>query len=367
MISPEKIIKTLKLNKINFFTGVPDSTLKELIYSIEKNKHNKHMPATNEGSAVSLGIGYQLATKKIPAIYLQNSGLSNALNPLISIAHKKVYSIPLLLFIGWRGAPDEFDEPQHLVQGKITLNILKLLNIKYCILKSNNDIKGLKKIISFSKKNSVPVACLIKRNTLINEKETNVECEKKFKLKRSDVLRFVLKKIQKGTKIISTTGYTSRELHQIKKNEKVKRGKDFYMVGGMGHASMVALGVSLLKKNKVLCIDGDGSLLMHLGSLNTIGFFAGKNFKHVLLNNQSHESVGGQKTLLDKVNFKYLSMGLGYKKYFKCLTYKDLYSVFPFFLRSKGPSFLEICISKGTLKNLSRPRDLLSIKKDFIK
>ena len=150
MIKVETLINLLKKNNSDFFTGVPDSILKGLS-SVLQNKKN-HMIATSEGSAVSIGIGQYLSTKKIPIIYMQNSGLSNALNPLISIAHKKVYSIPLILIIGWRGSPRLKDEPQHNVKGKITEQILKLLNIKYTIIRSNLDLKKFDKQIKIAKK-----------------------------------------------------------------------------------------------------------------------------------------------------------------------------------------------------------------------
>ena len=159
-------ISSLKKRNIRFFTGVPDSILKQLSLILEKKKSNEHVVATNEGSAISLGIGYYLATKKIPCVYLQNSGLGNAINPLISIAHKKVYSIPMLLIIGWRGAPKSIDEPQHMIKGKITRNLLKLLNIKFMILNNKKDLKKLEKLILFSSQNKVPVACLIKKDSL---------------------------------------------------------------------------------------------------------------------------------------------------------------------------------------------------------
>ena len=130
MIKAEKIIKILKKNKIDFYTGIPDSILKSLSKALSGYNKNKHIIATNEGSAVSLGIGYYLSTKKLPAIYLQNSGLGNIVNPIVSIAHEKIYSIPMLLIIGWRGAPNLNDEVQHKVQGAITQDLLKLMGIK---------------------------------------------------------------------------------------------------------------------------------------------------------------------------------------------------------------------------------------------
>ena len=140
--------------------------LKELSSFLESKNKKCHLIATNEGSAVSIGIGHYLSTKRIPCIYMQNSGLSNALNPIISIAHKNVYSIPLILIIGWRGSPRIKDEPQHNVKGKITQQILKLLNIDYTILRSNKDLKKFDKQIKKAKKNKSIVACLIENGTL---------------------------------------------------------------------------------------------------------------------------------------------------------------------------------------------------------
>ena len=172
MIKVNALINLLKKNNSVFFTGVPDSVLKELSYSLQNKDKKNHIIATNEGSAVSIGIGHYLSTKKMPSIYMQNSGLSNALNPLISIAHKKVYSIPLILIIGWRGSPRVKDEPQHNVKGKITEQILELLNIKYTILRSNSDLNKFDKQVKLAKKNKSIVACLIEQGTLKKNKKS---------------------------------------------------------------------------------------------------------------------------------------------------------------------------------------------------
>ena len=295
---------------------------------------------------------------------MQNSGLGNAVNPLASLAHTKVYSIPMLLLIGWRGSPFvKKDEPQHMVKGKITRNLLKLLDIKYCVLRNKRDLRKLSQIIKFGKKKQKPVACLIENNTLLNN---SIKKQKKIKkFCRSDVIKTILSKIKKNTRIISTTGYTSRELNQIRETSKFKTGKDFYMIGAMGHSSILALGYSINSKNQTLCLDGDGSLLMHMGSLSNCGIYGKKNFKHILLNNHSHESVGGQKTLASKINFKKLVNSLGYRKYFFAENNKKLLNVFNKFLRSSGPSFLEIKIDEGHLSNLTRPTNFLNIKKKF--
>ena len=344
MIKVKTLISLLKKNNSNFFTGVPDSVLKELSSSLQSENKKKHVIAINEGAAVSLGIGHYLSTKKLPTIYMQNSGLSNALNPLISIAHEKVYSIPLILVIGWRGSPRIKDEPQHNVKGKITEQILKLLNIKYTILRSNSDLNKFDKQIKLAKKNKSIVACLIEKGTL--EKIEKKKNKKSFyNVDKEIFFKNLLECMQKKTKIISSTGYNSRELMYFRDKYKVKNSKDFYMVGGMGHTSSVALGYSLSSKNKTICIDGDGSLLMHLGSIKTAGTFANKNFKYILLNNNSHDSVGGQNTFASDIDFKKLSKSLGFKSFYSINNHHDLKKNIKKFLSKNNLSFLEVKVA----------------------
>ena len=369
MIETKKLFKFLKKERIDFFTGVPDSVLKTASSFLESKKE-KHFITTNEGSSIAMAIGYYLATKKIPCVYMQNSGLGNAINPLISISHKKVYSIPMLIIIGWRGAPGIKDEPQHNVKGKITKSILKLLNIKSVTLNNDKDFKKLKKLIKFSKLNSVPVAILLKRNILINNINNNSKLQKKIsisdKIQRSDVIELLLKIIKKNTKLIATTGFTSRELNQIRLKKRTNKGNDFYMVGGMGHSSVLSLGVSTKTKHEVICLDGDGSFLMHLGSIVSIGKKSRKNFKHLLFNNFSHESVGGQSTNIDKVNIEKLIKSVGYKYYFLLKKKREIKNKLKIFLRKPGPSLLEVRIKMGSMKDLSRPKNLIKIKKNFV-
>ena len=368
MIDAKNLFLFLKKNKINFFTGVPDSILKNFIYILDSNKKKtEHIITANEGSAVALAAGNYLATKKPALVYMQNSGLGNAINPLISICHSKVYSIPLILMIGWRGGPKENDEPQHQLKGKITPSILKLLNIKFSVLNSFKDLKKIENLINYSKFKKRPVAFLVKNNIL--HLKTSVKNSVKLKdyLTREIVINELLSKINKNTKIISTTGYTSRELFQIRKEKKYKNGKDFYMVGGMGHSSMMSLGYSLGSKNQVICLDGDGSLIMHMGSLISTGLKSNSNFKHILLNNGSHESVGDQKIDTFKVNFNNISKAFGYKNYYFAKNNLSFNKNLKFFLKSKGPSFFEVYIRSKSTKNLSRPKDLSKIIENFIK
>ena len=367
MIFAEELIKLLEASKVSFYTGVPDSILKPLSKIINKKNKKKHIVAVNEGSAVSIGIGYHLSTKKIPCIYFQNSGLGNAINPLVSIAHKNVYSIPLFLMIGWRGYPNSNDEEQHNTKGKITPDILKLLNIRYVELSKKGDLKKLSKLIKFSKKNNVPVACLVKKNNLILKSDIKkINNKSFFNISRVEFIKKLLDSINKNTKIVSTTGYTSRELDQINRKSKNPWNNFFYMVGGMGHAGAVSLGLSMFENKEIICLDGDGSILMHLGSLRTNGFFGKKNFKHIILNNNSHESVGGTETTAKTINFKFLAKSMGYKKYFIIKKNSDIKIILPQFLKSKGPSLMNVLIKEGTIKDLSRPKNFKKIKKKFI-
>tara|TARA_B100000029_G_C17583160_1_gene960298 strand:+ start:1283 stop:2383 length:1101 start_codon:yes stop_codon:yes gene_type:complete len=366
MIKINSLISLLRKNNSNFFTGVPDSILKELSFSLQNKNKNNHIIATNEGAAVSLGIGHYLSTKKVPCIYMQNSGLSNALNPLISIAHEKVYSIPLILIIGWRGSPKIKDEPQHNVKGKITENILKLLNIKYTIIRSNIDLKKFDKQIKNAKKKNAIVACLIEQGSL--EEIKKISKKKDFyKLNKEFFLKTLLQTLEKNTKVIASTGYNSRELMYLRDKYKIKKNNDFYMVGGMGHTTSVALGYSLSSKKKTICIDGDGSLLMHLGSIKTAGSFAKRNFKYILLNNNSHDSVGGQSTYANDINFEKLSRSLGFKKFYSIKNKKNLKKNIKKFLTDNTLNFLEVKVSNNKIKKLPRPTNLIKIKKLFMK
>ena len=184
--------------------------------------------------------------------------------------------------------------------------------------------------------------------------------------RREEVILKILKNVNKNDKIISTTGYTSRELFQLRKIHKKNKGKDFYMVGGMGHSSMVALGVSFKSKNNIICLDGDGSLLMHMGALATIGRLGKKNFKYILLNNSAHESVGGQKTFADKINFSLLSKSLGFKSYASVKSKNNYEKIVTKFLKGSGPCFLEVKIQVKSIKNLSRPSNFKKIKNKFM-
>ncbi len=269
--------------------------------------------------------------------------------------------------IGWRGSPKIIDEPQHKAKGKITQKLLRLLKIEFCILRKPEDLSKLTKLIKKAYKNKKIICCLIEKNTLKIGKFNKKKLKEKNKLQRKHFIVEFLRQAPKKSKIISTTGFTSRELMQLRNQKKLSNGKDFYMVGGMGHSSMVAMGYANESKNKVFCLDGDGSILMHLGSLRTVGYNGNKNFKHIILNNNSHESVGGQITTAEGIDFQKLSKSLGYKNYYKISNHNQLSQKIKYFIKSTGPSFLEVKIKNGSMKNLIRPKNLLKIKEQFMK
>lgn len=363
MIYVEDLLNTLKKRKVNFFTGVPDSILKSFTFELKKN----HITVNNEGTAVSLAAGYYLSTGKLPCVYMQNSGLGNAINPLISITNKNVYSIPSILVIGWRGSPNSNDEPQHQVMGKKTKEILKLLEIKYCVVRNKKDLKKFEKLIEYSKRKLTSIACLIERSSIKSKKnKTQQKIVNNYKVYRYHFIKELVDSIKIKSNIISSTGFISRELDNILSQKKYLNIKPFYMVGGMGHSASLTLGVSLKSNLQNICLDGDGSLLMHLGSLGIITKYSKKNFKYILLRNDTHESVGGQPTNSSHINYKTLSKSFGFHSYFLITSKLNYKNVLKKLNNTSGPIFLEVRIKNGSINNLGRPKNLRFIKKKFM-
>lgn len=362
MISPEKFYFSLS-NYSSFFTGVPDSLLKELNSVIlEKHPADKHIIAANEGISVSLGIGHFIATKEMPIVYLQNSGLGNIVNPIISLANKRIYGVPMLLIIGWRGEPGIKDEPQHVTQGKIQENLLKSLEIPYRIIDkdSSNYKEVIQNSVSESYKLSSPVAILVRKNTFSkhdNKNINNQDSAEKGILTREEAINTILNTwSHMDTFFIGTTGKASRELFEL----RVKRGEshnhDFLTVGGMGHAISIATGISMnTSSNTIVCLDGDGSLLMHTGSLVSTTTYSSKKFVHIILNNGIHDSVGGQPTLINNVSCCDLALSMGYKSTHYVKDDASLKKAFEITVKENGPHFIEFLIKSGSRNDLGRP------------
>ncbi len=358
MINSLDFYKELIRNGVGFFSGVPDSLLKELCLCIDENiSSNKHLIAANEGNAIALAAGHYLATKSIPVVYMQNSGIGNAINPLLSLCDKDVYAIPMLLIVGWRGEPGVTDEPQHLKQGMVQIELIKTLGIPFEILSSKDDDYKVKiyNCIENARSKSRPTILLVKKGTF--SKSINLQKNNLINLMiREEALKIILKKIDNDSIIVSTTGKTSREIFEIREKNNDSHERDFLTVGSMGHCSSIALGIALAKPNrKVYCIDGDGSMLMHFGSMASIISQKPQNFKYILLNNEVHESVGGQETAVKYLNVSEVVKSMGFQNVYSVKNKDILYENIDLFISSNGPSFLEIKIKPGSREDLGRP------------
>ena len=376
MINPKSFLNALKKSNVNFITGVPDSLLKDICAYISKNLSSKqHIIATNEGSAIGLAIGNYLATNQVPLVYMQNSGIGNIINPITSLADPKVYGIPILLMIGWRGEIDNqgfqmSDEPQHKKQGEITLKQLDILEIPYKIIDSEEN--KIEEIISNSvntaKKRNGPVAIVVRKKTFETYIFNNKNNEEKFKplYKREDVIREIIKSVPDSSPIISTTGVSSRELFEIRSEYEQSHKSDFLTVGGMGHANQIATGIALAKKDiKVFCIDGDGAILMHMGALAINA--DQENLVHILINNGVHDSVGGQPTKGAKLEFARIASELGYKFTYRTKYIESINTIIEKSLKLKGSIFIEILCVPGFRKDLGRPtKSTYDNKKNFM-
>lgn len=353
------VSKFVEMLDSDFYTGVPDSQLKELCnYLIDEygidGKH--HIIAANEGNCTALAAGYYLATGKIPVIYMQNSGEGNIINPVASLLSGDVYAIPAIFIIGWRGEPGVHDEPQHVYQGKITLELLDVMGIKYFIIDKNTKLNVLKDFLRENKEELEKG-----RNIAFVVKKGAFQYIKKEKyLNNYEMLRErVIEKIAEYTDddiVVSTTGKASRELFEIRERQDGGHQRDFLTVGSMGHASSIALEIALQKpQSRVWCMDGDGAMLMHMGSLAVIGKNCPNNFVHVLLNNEAHETVGGMPTVSENVNWLQLASACGYKKVISVERYDELETVLGMAKNIGKLTFIEIKCAVGSREDLGRP------------
>lgn len=346
------------LKEYEFFTGVPDSQLKALCsYLIDKYGISaKHIIAANEGNTVALAAGYHLATGKIPVVYLQNSGIGNIINPVASLLNDKVYGIPCIFIVGWRGEPGAHDEPQHIFQGEVTLKLLEDMDIKtFVINRDTTEEKFAAQLDIFMPrlKAGKSVAFIVRKDAL--EFDGKVKYKNSHIMIREEIIRHIVEAAGKDT-IISTTGKTSRELFEIREAKQQTHIHDFLTVGSMGHSSSIALGIALNKPDKrVWCIDGDGAALMHLGAMAVIGANKPQNMIHIVINNEAHESVGGMPTVAGAIDLKKIAEGCGYP-FIKTVTdYRELDNALNEAKNTSVLSFIEAKAAIGARDNLGRP------------
>jgi phosphonopyruvate decarboxylase len=357
-ITPQEFYDTLGKIGINFYTGVPDSLLKHFCsYVSVFSEPNNNIITANEGNAIGLAAGYNLATGKLPLVYMQNSGLGNAVNPLVSLCDPDVYSIPMLLLIGWRGEPGVHDEPQHIKQGKIQNKLLRDIGIPFEVISADDHIWKQKVDFCANKalREQRPLALVVRKNTFekypIKKPSTLMG-----KMKREQALSVILDQIPAESIIVSTTGKTSREIFELREIKQQSHSGDFLTVGSMGHCSSIATGIAISKPDrKVICIDGDGALIMHMGALATVAKLKPNNFYHILINNQSHESVGGQETAAKHINISNLAHANYYNNVHSFNDIESMKAKFNLLISEMGPVFIEICVNVGSRNNLGRP------------
>jgi len=352
----ELLVRCIKELGIEVLTGVPDSTLKEFCDYINSEEHTlAHYTAPNEGSAVGIATGIYLSTGKPACIYMQNSGIGNTVNPITSIANAEVYKIPMLFIVGYRGSPGSRDEPQHKFMGRITEKIFDCLEIEHDIIDGSTTETELEEIfceiknLFLSKKQ---FALIVKKGTF--EKRPGADYSNGNKLNREQVISEIMKKIDGNDLVVSTTGKISREVYEKSGN----RSQCFLTVGGMGHASMIAFGIAKKQRGKrVICLDGDGAALMHLGNMAFIGNHREKNLIHICLNNCAHESVGGMPTAAPNLKYAEIAKACGYPNAIVIQTQEELNDFVNNLRILKGLTFVEIKVANTSREDLLRPKE----------
>jgi phosphonopyruvate decarboxylase len=357
---------------VDFYTGVPDSLLKPLCnylmdtYGID-SKH--HMIAANEGNCTAIAAGYHLATGKVPAVYMQNSGEGNVINPLASLLNDKVYAIPMIFIVGWRGEPGVHDEPQHIYQGEVTVKLLEDMDVAaYVVTKetTEEELDAQMQVFRSLLAKGKDVAFVVKKGALSFEK--NVEYSNKNHMRREEIIEHIVN-VSKEDPILSTTGKASRELFEIREKNGQSHKYDFLTVGSMGHTSSIALGVVLQKpQQKIWCIDGDGAMLMHMGAMAVIGANKPSNLVHIVINNGAHETVGGLPTVASEINLVKMAEACGYPYAVRVSEFEQLDKELQAAKERRELTLIEVECAIGAREDLGRPTTTaLENKENFMR
>lgn len=358
MIACEDFFRALTDQGVAYFAGVPDSLLKDLCaYITDHVAPARHVIAANEGAALALAAGYHLATNSVGLVYLQNSGLGNLVNPLLSLADSAVYSIPALLLIGWRGEPGVPDEPQHRKQGRVTIETLQALGTPHAVLPDTlaAAIPVLAAALKSARERQAPFALLVRKGTFAPYAMKSAAPDA-GQLRREAALAVILDGLVRDEIVVATTGMASREVFELRAAKQSGHARDFLTVGAMGHASQIALGIAAEKPGRaVWCLDGDGAVLMHMGSLAIIGESGARNYRHVVLNNHAHDSVGGQPTAGATVDFCAIARACGYRWARRVATAEELTRAVEELRAVEGPALLEVTVKRGARQDLGRP------------
>ena len=354
-----KVEKLVEIIGSDFYTGVPDSQLKALCnylmsrYGIDPHHH---VIAANEGSCTALAAGYHLATGKVPVVYMQNSGEGNIINPVASLLNDKVYAIPVVFVVGWRGEPGIHDEPQHIYQGEVTVKLLEDMDIAtFVIGKETTDEETAEAMASFRKilAEGKDVAFVIRKGALTDAPK--VEYKNDYTMVREEIIQHIVKASGEDP-IISTTGKASRELFETRAANGQSHKYDFLTVGSMGHSSSIALGVAVNKpEQRIWCVDGDGAVLMHMGAMAVMGANKPANLIHVVINNGAHETVGGMPTVAGSIDLVKIALACGYPNAVCVDNFEDLDHELEAAKVRKELSLIEVKCSIGARDDLGRP------------
>lgn len=363
MISPKSFFSALESEGVAFLAGVPDSLLKEFCAYVDAVlPTNAHTIAANEGSAIALAAGFHLATGKLPLVYMQNSGLGNTINPLLSLTDSEVYSLPMVVLIGWRGRPGVQDEPQHVKQGRVTPALLDAMEIPWRELTGDPDtaenlaVWASRKAIEIS----APVVLLVHKDAFSEAEDRRPASEMNgSELTRENTIALITSILSPDTVVVATTGKISRELYEQRIQLDQDPSSDFLTVGSMGHASQIALGIAQARVDlNVVCLDGDGAALMHLGGLATIGTTRAGNLFHIVLNNGVHDSVGGQPTAARHMSLSGVAAACGYETVAEVVTTEsELIDVITQLASESGRRFVEVRVKPGSRPDLGRPNE----------
>lgn len=362
MIDPARFVAHLAELGVSMYTGVPDSLLK----SFGKHVHDalpreQHVIAANEGAAVGLALGHHLRTREVAAVYLQNSGFGNTINPLLSLADPDVYGVPMLVIVGWRGQPGVKDEPQHVKQGRVMTALLDALELPWAVLPHEPDDaeQVVERAVAAAIDGNTPSFLLVAKDTFGPAPAVDgasAGTEGTAYPSREEALTALVEALGDGPVLVSTTGMLSRELFELRERTGTDASRDFLTVGGMGHASSIALGVALREPGReVWCLDGDGALLMHAGSLAVIADHAPENYLHVVFNNGVHDSVGGQPTSIDRVDIPAAAQAMGYRHAAATSDLSTLPEQVAQLRQRGGPSLLELRVRPGNRPDIGRP------------
>lgn len=363
-----RVEKLAEILGADFYTGVPDSQLRALCDYLMDNygiDPRHHVIAANEGNCTALAAGYHLATGKVPVVYMQNSGEGNIINPTASLLNDKVYAIPVIFIIGWRGEPGVHDEPQHIYQGEVTVKLLEDMGITPFIIgkeTAEEEVAAAMDRFQSSLAAGQDVAFVVRKGALTYGKKIRYSNENV--MKREEIIRHIVK-VSGNDPIVSTTGKASRELFEIREANGQGHKYDFLTVGSMGHASSIALGIAVNKpERKIWCIDGDGAALMHMGAMAVIGANAPGNLVHIVINNGAHETVGGMPTVAQKTDLVAVAKACGYPNAVSVKDFKELDTELQAAKTRRELSFVEVKCSIGARADLGRPTTTAQTNKE---